>query len=69
MRRKGNNFDKRDEKIAEACCQVAKTFFKIKANELITKDIEDKNWKMSELVDNALASVNIKVRIRFFTKF
>ena len=40
---------------------LSKHFFKIKSSELIAKSVEDKNWKMSQLVDQALASENVKV--------
>ena len=55
-------FDKRDERYAEVCANTVKAFFKIKDSEMIVKNIEDKNWKMSELVDDALASSTIKGR-------
>jgi hypothetical protein len=58
------NFDKRDEKLSNLVSNITKIFFKVKDSELSTKSIEDKNWKMSELVDLALASQNVKVIFR-----
>jgi len=55
------NFDKKDEKLADLCSSIAQVFFKIKSAEMYSKAIEDKNWRMSELVDKALASSNMKV--------
>mmetsp|Transcript_2401 Transcript_2401/g.2265 ORF Transcript_2401/g.2265 Transcript_2401/m.2265 type:complete len:153 (+) Transcript_2401:619-1077(+) len=39
---------------------LTRIFFRIHDADALTKSIEDKNWKMSELVDQALASTNIK---------
>lgn len=65
MLKKNVNFlINKDEKLAELVASMVKCFFKIKDSEMITKNIEDKNWKMSELVDNALASNSIKVIIK-----
>jgi hypothetical protein len=54
-------FDKNDEQLGEICASLIKTFLMIKDSEMVAKNIEDKNWKMSELVDCALASKTIKV--------
>mmetsp|Transcript_24174 Transcript_24174/g.24102 ORF Transcript_24174/g.24102 Transcript_24174/m.24102 type:complete len:101 (-) Transcript_24174:186-488(-) len=54
------NFDKKDERLGQTLAFLARVFFKIKNAELTTRSIEDKNWKMSELVDQSLTSASLK---------
>ena len=39
---------------------LIKAYFKIEDSQLITRAIENKNWKMSELVDKALMAISVK---------
>lgn len=50
----------KDERLATICMYLIKAYFKIEDSQLITRAIENKNWKMSELVDKALMAISVK---------
>ena len=54
------SFNNNDEQLSLVCSNLVKMFFKLKEANMITKNIENKNWKMSELVDKSLQAKSIK---------
>lgn len=66
MEKERKSFDKRDEKLGLLCSHLIKAYFRIQELEIMTRTIEDKNWKMSELVDNSLMANSIKEFIGIF---
>ena len=46
--------------MALVCRNLIKVYFKVRDSYAITQHIEDKNWKMSELVDMALQANSIR---------
>lgn len=55
-----SSFGKRDEDLGTLLSKLVSCFFKLEDSQFIAKDVENKNWKMSELVDDSLESNSVK---------